>query len=177
LAEKLKQKIQEAIMLKSEIEGALNQQVNNEMSAAHEYLAMTAYCERINLRGFAHWMRVQHQEELSHGERLVQYISDRGGRVELEAIKKPRGDFESIQELFNHALEMEKQNTQSIHQLFELATQLSDYATQSQLKWFIDEQVEEESSFNEIRSLLEIAGDDKAALLILNKNLGERTSE
>ena len=164
-------------MLESKIETALNEQINQELDAAHNYLAMSAYLDRTNLSGFASWMKIQHDEELEHAMRLYQYVLDRGGRVELGAIDKPRTDYEDIHEVFRKALEMEKANTASIHALYRLATEQHDFATQSHLQWFLDEQVEEEKIFDEVRALLEMAGNDKSALLMLNEKLGARKPE
>lgn len=162
-------------MLDPKIESALNRQINAELTAAYEYLAMAAYFEGINLSGFSNWMLKQYQEEQTHAMRLFEYIHARSGRVELEAIGKPPGDFATPKDAFIQALDLEKGNTQAIYELYTLATQIGDYATQSHLKWFLDEQVEEEKLLDEARSLMEIAGDDKSALLMLNEKFGART--
>ena len=163
-------------MLDKKIEKALNQQVNAEFTAAYQYLSMAAYFEGINLNGFAKWMVKQYQEELTHAMKLFEYIHARSGRAVLEAIAKPPTDFKTPKDAFLQALDLEKGNTKSIYDLYTLATQISDYATQSHLKWFLDEQVEEEKLLDEARSLMEIAGDDKSALLMLNEKFGNRTA-
>ena len=159
-------------MLDKKIEKALNQQINMELSAAYHYLAMGAYFEDANLSGFASWMLTQRQEELVHAMKLFHYVLHRGGKVELEALAKPPANFKTPKDAFLKALELEKSNTAAINSLYKLATQIGDYATQSHLKWFLDEQVEEEHLFDEARSLFEIAGDDRSALLILNEKFG-----
>ena len=161
-------------MLHEKIEQALNRQINNEMSAAYNYLAMMAHFEHLNLSGFARWMQVQRNEELAHAQRLIHYVLDRGGRVDLDAVPKPPTGFTNPQEVFERALQMEKENTQSIDELYRLASEANDYATLSHLQWFLDEQVEEEKTFDEVSSLLEMAGDDRSALLLLNEKLGGR---
>lgn len=161
-------------MLDAKIESALNRQINHEMAAAYNYLAMAAWFEHNNLTGFAHWMMSQREEELQHAKRLWQYVLDRGGKIDLEAVSKPKAEFEDVHEVFALALEMEKENTETINDLYVMANELGDYATQSHLQWFLDEQVEEEKTFDEVRSLLELAGDDRSVLLYLNDKLGAR---
>ena len=163
-------------MLHKKIEAALNKQINQEIAGAYDYLAMAAYFERISLSGFSSWMLHQRAEELEHAMKLFHYIVDRRGRVELQAVSKPQTDYDSVKAVFERALELEKQNTEAINELYSLAVQLNDYATQSHLQWFLDEQVEEEKSMDEVISLLEMAGDDKAALFALNRQLAERTA-
>ncbi|MFO7726321.1 MAG: ferritin [Oceanipulchritudo sp.] len=163
--------------LDSKIEEALNGQVNQEMSAAYGYLAASAWFEAENFSGFAHWMELQRQEELGHAARLIKYLQDRGGKLELEAIKKPRTNFDSVMDVFKEALASEEANTDSIHALYQLAVDKRDYSTQSFLKWFIDEQVEEESIMQEMIGLLKHAGSDPSALLVLNDQVGKRTPE
>ncbi|MDX1563884.1 MAG: ferritin, partial [Phycisphaeraceae bacterium] len=127
-----------------------------------------------HLDGFARWMMSQHQEEMAHAMRLFHYVLDRGGSVELDAIEKPQGQFDSVRAVFDAALQQEKQNTESIHQLYTLARSLDDFATQSHLQWFLDEQVEEEKIFDEALGLLDLGKDDPSALLMLNEKLGQR---
>lgn len=163
-------------MLDKKIETALNHQINMELSAAYHYLAMGAYFEDANLSGFAAWMLAQRSEELTHAMKLFHYIHARGGRVELEAVEKPPSAFKTPKDAFEKALALEQSNTSAIHNLYKLATEIGDYATQSHLKWFLDEQVEEEHLFDEARSLFEIAGDDRSALLMLNEKFGARAA-
>ena len=159
------------------IEAGINQQINQELTASYTYLGMTAYFEMESLTGFAHWCRLQHEEEQAHAKRLFDYLLDRGGKVELAAISSPKCDYESPLAVFEASLEQEEQNTSSINDLFDLASSLNDQATVSHLQWFVDEQVEEESLVGEVVSLVKRAGTEVAALLYLNDKLGARVAE
>lgn len=163
-------------MLSKKIEAALNKQINHEMTAFYHYLAMESWFERANLTGFARWMHAQGLEELEHCRRVFAYIHDRGGAVELDAIAKPVAKFKNPRDVFAKAAELEHENTRSIHAVYALALDEKDYATQSMLKWFIDEQVEEEKTTHEIEALLAMAGDNQSALLLLNSKFGERAA-
>lgn len=164
-------------MLSSQVETALNRQINHELAAALNYLAMTAFFEQANLAGFAHFMLLQHEEELQHARRLFTYLLDRGGTVDLNAVEKPKADYNSTTEVFQTALQQEEANTTAINELYALAREVNDFATLSHLQWFLDEQVEEEKLMGETLALVELVGDDKGALLVLNQQLGARTSE
>lgn len=161
-------------MLSKKIESALNKQINYELNAWYNYLAMQAWFENANLGGFARWMKMQAGEELQHANRIFEFIHDRGGRVELDKVEKPAAAYKTPRDVFARATEMERQNTKSIHDVYALAIEEKDYATQSHLKWFIDEQVEEEKITREIEALLEMAANDQSALFMLNRQLGER---
>jgi ferritin len=161
-------------MIHKELQDALNAQINQELSAAYNYLAISAYFDEENLDGFAKWMQLQHQEELEHAQRLQTYLLDRGGHLELEAIAKPRSLFSGPLEAFEFSLEQEQENTQSINNLYEIALRLNDHATKSHLQWFLDEQVEEEKSVEEVITTLQRIGKDVAGLLYLNDKLGSR---
>lgn len=161
-------------MLSKKIETLLNKQINHELTAAYNYLAMQAWFESANLAGFATWMRHQATEELQHGMKLFTFLNDRGGNVKLETVEKPTTGYKTPKEVFARAAELEQTNTRSIHELYAAAIEEKDYATQSCLKWFIDEQVEEEKTTKEISALLEMAGDSKSALLHLNAQFGQR---
>jgi ferritin len=155
----------------------INEQVAKEFGAAYLYLAMTAYFEGENLRGFAHWMRLQHQEEIEHAMRLFDYLIDRGASVELRAIPKPAARFKSPLHAVEEALKHEQAVTVAIHELYELAIKNKDYPTQLQLQWFITEQVEEERIFSELIARMKMAGDSSAALLLLDRELAARQPE
>ena len=109
--------------------------------------------------------------------RLFRYVLDRGGQIDLASVEKPRHDYTSVRETFETALELEQLNTKSINDLYEMAVDEKDYATQSHLQWFVDEQVEEEKSVEEVLGLLTVAGDDKSSLLVLNRQLAERKKD
>jgi len=161
-------------MIHQELQTALNAQINQELTASYNYLAISAYFDEENLDGFAQWMKLQHQEEMEHAEKLQNYLLDRGGHLELEAIGKPRSIFAGPLEAFEFSLVQEQENTSSINNLYEIASRLSDHATKSHLQWFLDEQVEEEKSVEEVITTLKRIGNDVAGLLYLNDKLGSR---
>lgn len=164
-------------MLSKSLQNALNEQIKNELYSAYVYLSMSAHFEAANLRGFAHWMRVQSQEEVAHAMRIFDFINDRGGRVVLQAIDEPPADFKSPLEVFQKALEHERKVTEMIHKLYELAVKGNDYPAQVMLQWFIEEQVEEEKSATEVVEQLKLIGDQGAGLFMLDRQLGERKAE
>ncbi len=161
-------------MLQEEILEKLNQQINNELYAAYIYQAMGAQFEAEGLEGFASWMDLQTQEELEHARKIYDYVNERGGRVELRAVDKPPKDFGTPLEAFQAALEHEEMVTGKINELMSLARKHQDYATESFLQWFVDEQVEEEESVNAIIDKLEMIGDASSGIYILNNELGRR---
>lgn len=163
--------------LSKKIEAAINQQINHELAAAYNYLAVSAWFEQQNLAGFAKWFMMQRSEELEHAHRLYQYLLDRGGVIGLEALPKPKQEFASALDAFKASLELEMSNTRAINALYQIAKTEDDFATLSHLQWFLDEQVEEEKIMTEAVALLEYAGTDSSALLMLNEKFGARKPE
>ncbi len=161
-------------MLPQAINEALNDQLQYELASAYIYLAMAAYFEAATLPGFAHWMRVQSQEEQQHALKFFAFIHQRGGRVTLQGIEQPPSDFTSPLDAFEKALEHERSVTARIHTLFELAQRERDYPTQTFLQWFIAEQAEEEDTARGIVDQLRLADNSGAALLFLDRQLASR---
>jgi ferritin len=155
----------------------INDQIAKEFYAAYLYLAMAAYCDAESLPGFAHWMRMQYDEELGHALRLFDFLLERGERVQLKAIDKPPLKFGSPLEVIKAALAHEKKVTASINKLYETAVKEKEYPAQLMLQWFINEQVEEERSVGDIIAQLEMAGDSGPALLMMDRQLASRQAE
>lgn len=164
-------------MLKKKLQNALNNQLKEEYYSAYLYLSMSAYADSINLPGFAHWMKLQYDEEIGHVMRFFNFILDRGGRVELQSIDKPPADFASPLDLFEKTLEHERFISGEIRKIYALAAKENDYECQVFLQWFITEQIEEEKTADEILQTLNRAGDDGHAVLMIDRELGGRQPE
>lgn len=160
--------------MNEEIINSLNIQVKEELYSAYLYLSMSAYCMHENLEGFANWFKVQAQEEMDHAFGFYCYILQRDAKVELQEIPKPPSGFDNPATLFKDALKHEKYITGKIHELYELSLKNKDYALQSFLGWYIDEQVEEESSASKMVELVKLIGDTKPSIYLLDKELALR---
>lgn len=161
-------------MLSQKLEKELNGQINKELYAQYLYLSMAAYADSIGLEGIARWFRAQSEEEYTHAMKIYDFINEKGGRVILEAIKKPKNDFKSIKQLFELALEHEELVTASINNLVELAMKEKEHSTVSFLQWFVDEQVEEEASVNAILDKFKYFDEKGMGMIFLDKELGSR---
>jgi ferritin len=164
-------------MLSKAMQDAINEQIKNELYSAYLYLAMAAYSEANSLPGFAHWLRVQSDEEVAHAMKFFDFVNERGGRVVLHAIDQPPVEFESPVEIFEQTLNHERKVTGMIHHLYELALEEKDYPAQVMLHWFIDEQVEEESNATQILDTLKMIGDKGQALVMLDRELAKRGAD
>lgn len=156
------------------LETAFNEQISVEFHSAYTYLQMAAYFEDRHLPGFAHWLKVQSQEEWGHALRFYAFMIDRGNRIRLGAIAAPQHSFESALQVFGQALAQERGVTKEIQALYGMAMDEHDYESFSLLQAFINEQVEEENSVELIVAQLQMAGDDSSAILMLDRELGSR---
>ena len=161
-------------MVSQKMEKELNKQLNAEMYSGYLYLAMAAYFEDSDLSGFANWMRVQAQEELSHSMRFYDYIVRRGASVSLEAIEKPEFEWKSPVEVFEHVLSHEKTVSALIYDLVDLAIEEKDHATNNFLQWFVAEQVEEEESATEALNKVKFASGDSNGIFLIDSKFGNR---
>lgn len=161
-------------MIKKKMQEALNYQLNRELYSSYLYLSMSAYFQSINMEGFAHWMRVQTQEELAHAMKFYDYLVQRKGRVTLSSIEDPPLEWGSPLEAFEHVYEHEQKVTGLINDLVDLAISEQDHATNNFLQWFVTEQVEEEESASEVVEKLKLVGDATEGLFMLDKELGQR---
>lgn len=158
------------------VQDALNEQIGREFYAAYLYLAMSAHFDRKSLLGFASWMRLQGQEELGHALRLVAHMNRRGAIAVFGELEAPPGSFGSPVAIFESALAHERKVSALIHDLYDLAMEKHDHATQLELQWFITEQAEEEDSIGAVVDQLRMAGENEAAVLMLDQQLATRVS-
>jgi ferritin len=161
-------------MIHKSIQDVLNAQINLEQYSAQLYLAMSAHCETKSFRGFAHWLRMQAQEETAHAMKLVAFVLDRGGRLELKSIDAPPTEFGSITQVFEKILEHEQKITLSINALFERSRQEKDFASEITLQWYVTEQVEEEANVGQILDQLRAVGEKGGGIWYLDSKMGKR---
>lgn len=153
---------------------AINDQIKAELDSAYIYLAMSAYFEDCGLSGMAHWMRKQYKEEVEHAEKFIDYLYERGARFIVPETAKPKESYENALDVFKTAYAHEQYVTSRIYKLVDMATAEKDYATLSMLKWYVDEQVEEEANASGIVEKLEFLGGDKHGIYAVDRELSSR---
>lgn len=161
-------------MLSENMKKELNNQINEELFSSYLYLSMSAYLNAKGLSGFSNWMRIQAKEELDHATKFFDYILERNEIVTLETIDQPKHEWNGILDIFEATLAHERHITERINFLASLAIEEKDFATQSFLKWFIDEQVEEEANDENMLNKLRLIGDNSSAIFFLDQEAGSR---
>ena len=161
-------------MIAKKIEEAFNRQINAETFSAYLYWSMSAALEGMNLPGFANWMRIQAQEEMTHAIKFYHHVIERGGTVTLTAIDGPDTEWDSVKAVFEATLEHEQKVTGLINGLMDLTLAEKDHAGAMFLQWFVTEQVEEEATAMEMLGKLEIAGSTAGGLYMLDKEMAGR---
>jgi ferritin len=162
-------------MVKEKIAVLLNEQINMEYGSSYGYLAMAKYFHEQNLNGFANWMRVQAQEELIHGMKIFDFMTERDGIIHFSDIKQPCQIWDSVLHAFESALANENKVSESIYGIVEMSLKERDYATNNFLQWFVAEQVEEEAMIKEVIDALKLVGTDGNGLFLLDRDFGQRT--
>lgn len=163
-------------MISDAMAKALNEQMNFEFYSSNIYLSMSAYSSHKGLDGFANWFYNQYQEEITHAMKLYHYILDQGYAVEVDGWPKPASDFGSPLEIFEITLGHEREVTKRIYALVDLALEERDHGTNSFLQWFVNEQVEEESSVNSILDKIKLVAGNGNGIFMLNNELGKRSA-
>ena len=163
--------------LSQTMQDAINDQIQAEFESAYLYLAMSARMEQFNLKGFAHWLHLQWQEETQHALKFYNYLLQRDGTVQLRALSEPLFAADTPLSIFELVLEHEQYITRRINDLYALAAEERDYASQTLLQWFVSEQLEEEENARAIIDDLRLVGDAGASLFLLDRELGQRQPE
>jgi len=161
-------------MLSEKMLEALNKQLNAELYSSYLYLSMSAYFQSTNLGGFANWMRVQTQEELTHAMKIYDYVNERGNRVVLKQVEEPPSEWSSPLAAFQQAYQHEQKVTGMINKLVNLAVEEGDHATSIFLQWFVSEQVEEEASADKVIQRLKLMSDAGGGMFMIDRELAQR---
>lgn len=154
--------------------GLLNNQINAEIFSAYLYLSMASWLREKSYDGCASWMEIQYQEELSHAKKIYDFVYDRGERVILKAIDAPKTEWNSVLSIFEEAYEHEKKVTAMINGIVDASIKTRDHATFSFMQWFVNEQVEEEASVDEIVQKMKMVQKSPNGLFMIDSNLGKR---
>ncbi|GAB1404519.1 non-heme ferritin [Lentimicrobium sp.] len=158
-------------MNSKKIEEALNEQIKNEEHSSRIYMAMASWCEIKGYRGAANFLYKQSDEERMHMLKLVHYVNDRGGYARLSPLEVPVTDFSSLKDVFEQVLKHEVFISESINKIYGLCMEEKDYTTGNFLQWYINEQIEEESTMHEILDKINLVGNDKAGMFHIDKEL------
>lgn len=161
-------------MLSKKMQKALNDQIQAELASYYLYFAMSSWFKAQTLDGFAAWLGMQATEEMEHAMKIYGYLHDHGADVELQALPAPQKSWKSPLDAFQDALKHEKMITGRINDLCTLAASDKDNATRVFLNWFVEEQVEEEASAQEVVDKLKMVGDAPAGVYLINKEVGAR---
>ena len=161
-------------MISKNLVDAFNEQINKELYSEYLYLSMASYCYDNDLEGFANFFMVQTQEEHFHAMKMFNFVTDRGGRVILKAIAEPINNFKSPMQAFEETAKHEAFVTASINSLMDLSIKENDHAAASFLKWYIDEQVEEESTVAKLLGKLRLINGEGHGMLMLDQELATR---
>ena len=161
-------------MISKNLENAINEQINFEFYSAYTYLAMSAYAEEIDFPGAANFFKIQAQEELDHARKMYDYLFQKGGKVMLEAIEKPKAEFDNLLNIFEEGLKHEQTVTKRIYNIANIALDEKEHATMSFLSWFVDEQVEEEENFTNLVKKIKRASGNEANLYMIDDELATR---
>jgi len=161
-------------MITEKMQKAIEEQINAELWSAYLYLSMSAYFERQNLQGFANWMKIQWQEEITHAIKFFDYVHERGGQIFLKPIAGVQTEWKNPADIFTETLKHEQHVTALINNLVNIAIEEKDHATNNMLQWYVAEQVEEEANAEQILVQLKLIGDNGYGLLMLDRELATR---
>jgi ferritin len=151
---------------------ALNNQIVMEAAASSNYLDMASWCEITGYEGSAAFMYQHSDEERLHMLKIVHYLNEAGIPAVIPAVKQPPASPKTLEGVFKTALKNEQVVTKSINKMVEMAQKDKDHSTFSFLQWFVNEQIEEEKTFETILQKFDLLGRDKLAIYEIDKTLG-----
>lgn len=167
----MKDIVRQKIGINVDVMDLLNQQIAKEAHSAAIYLAMASWCEPHGLSYSAEFFYKQSAEEREHMLKIFKFINENGGTAYSPEVNNINHDYNSLQELFETALDQEIQITKSINNIVTKCRKVQDYASENFLQWFIKEQMEEENKFRRILEMFDLMGTDGIALKLIDERI------
>lgn len=161
--------------MKTTISKELKLQINREFLSAYQYFGMATWCALNGFAGSAHWFQLQAKEELEHGFKIYNYLLERDVAPELFPIEAPTINYKTLTDVFKHSLDQEKTIEAHLNGASVLAMEEKDHVTMKFLGWFLEEQIEEISSVQDILEKLNLAEGNNAALIMIDQQLASRS--
>lgn len=158
-------------MISKKMEAALNEQIGMEGYASFLYLSMATWCDGKGLSGCYEFLKRQSEEEREHMLKIFEYLADVDGFPLTPGIKQPPTEFSTVQEIFEMVYQHEQKVTKSINKLVALATKENDYATETFLQWYVNEQREEEALMRTVLDRIGLIGDGPQSLYFIDKEM------
>lgn len=159
------------MMISANMNKAINQQIGSELKASNQYINIASYFETESLPELSAFFFRQSDEERAHAMKFIHYLLEVGGEVAVPAIAEPTTDIASAEVAAQLALDWEREVTDQINGLMNLAIEEGDHASQQFLRWFVDEQVEEVSTMDELLAVIRRAGE---SLLLVEDYLARK---
>ncbi len=170
----MKDLVRQKISINVDIMDMLNEQISKEAHSSAAYLAMASWCDHNGLDNSAKFFYDQSTEEREHMLRIFKFINDNGGTAYSPEVKNVLHDFNSLQEIFESALDQEIMITKSIHNIVHKCRKVQDLASENFLQWFVQEQVEEENKIRRILEMFDLMGTDGIALKLIDERVNDR---
>lgn len=151
-------------VLKDEIIDIINKQIKMEAQSSAAYLAMAAWCDVRGYDNSAAFFFKQSDEERKHQMKFFHYLADMECDAISPTVDESKHEFPTLRSVFETALEMEIAVTDSIHDMVRACRKEGDIATEEFLRWFVQEQIEEEFVARKTLELFDVLGEDKIGL-------------
>jgi ferritin len=147
------------MLISEKLNKAMNAQIGSELGASNQYIKIASYFEREQLVELSSFFFRQSDEERMHAMKFVHYILDAGGTVNIPEIGATPKSISSAEAAVQMALDWEMEVTKQINDLMNMAIEEQDHIAQNFLRWFVEEQLEEVSTMDELLGIVRRAGD------------------
>lgn len=167
----MKDLVRQKLSIHVEVMDLLNKQIEKEAHSSGAYLAMASWCDHNALTNSAAFFYKQSEEERDHMMKIFRFINDNGGTAYSPEVKNLMHDFNSLEEVFESALDQEINITKSIHTIVQKCRKIDDFTTEHFLGWFIEEQMQEEQMMRRALELFDLMGHEGLALKMIDERI------
>lgn len=150
----------------------LSKQMNIELNNFHTYINFASIADILGYVGASSYLKKQADGELEHFEKFRKYMCDRNYLPMLFQLPQKSVDNYTLLDIMTQVYNLECNTTNELTGLKIAVKETNDYVTLDFLDWYMLEQIEEEDTTNTYMQRLKIAGDNSAAILDMDRELG-----
>lgn len=161
------------MVISEKIIGLINNRIQQEELSSRLYLSMSNYLNYVGYSGASQLWKKYSDEERKHSEWAYNYLLDLDIKPMTHKLEEQKQEFTGLEQIIALSLKHELEITSQCQELAKEAMKENDFMTLELAQRYLKEQVEEIAKTTMWVNKLNLFGNDKIALRLLDNEMSE----